>query len=87
MAPMTKQWVVVQSMLENVALTADRYSLSTSLLTFHGHFALMCDAFASVAADEDSLGPSTAEGARHFSEWQKNRADAIRLNLKRIQER
>ena len=73
-------------MAEDPTPTADLVRLVDEFADFHDHCAFMCDAFASMAGDEDGLDPSTAEGVRRYSEWLKHRAQVLKQELRRVQE-
>ncbi|MCG8436381.1 MAG: hypothetical protein MJA83_20380, partial [Gammaproteobacteria bacterium] len=54
---------------------------------FHDCCYFLCDAFSALALEEESLDPNTATGLRYFSHWMKDRAGALKQDLKRIQKK
>lgn len=53
---------------------------------FNDCCAFLCDAFCSLATEEEALDASTVEGLKCFSYWVKQRMVALKTRLKEIQE-
>lgn len=73
---------------------SSKLPLKTDLLHFYEEFvefqdycSFMCEAFASLAAEENYLDTSTAMGASRFCHWIKRRMHELKGDLKRIHEK
>lgn len=77
-------------MNKNVLATAET-SVQMDLLNFYDQFtefqgncAFMCDALVSLIEEEHCLEKNTAGGVSSYSQWIKARAQALKIDLKRI---
>ncbi len=55
-----------------------------NFVEFHDHCSFLCDAFASLATEDDYLDNSTAMGVSRYSHWVKHRAHELRQDLQQI---
>jgi hypothetical protein len=72
---------------QHTPLATDLLHLYDEVAEFNDCCAFLCDAFASLAAAEEGLDGSTAEGLRCLSDWMKQRMEYLKRQLKRIQEK
>lgn len=77
---------MARSKSRKASLARDLVRFYDEFAEFHDYCAFLCDAFASLAADEDGLDPSTALGVSRCSQCLKCRAQALKHDLRRIQE-
>lgn len=73
---------------------ATAFSISSELLDYYDQFsefsdqcAFLCDAYASIAANSETLDSHTARGLEHSTDWLKHRVGALKDSLKQIQEK
>ena len=72
---------------EESSLSHDLLHLYDEVTEFNDYCAFLCDAFACLAVEEDCMDASTAQGLSQLSHWMKRRMEALKLKLKKIQEK
>jgi len=66
------------------SLEADLLHFYDNFVEFHDHCSFLCDAFSSLATEDDYMDNSTAMGASRYSHWVKHRAQELKQNLQQI---
>ncbi len=68
-------------------LTRDLLHLYDEITEFNDHCAFLCDAFACLAAEEDGIDASTAQGLSRQAGWMKRQMEALKSKLNQIYEK
>ena len=74
------------SKLIKTPLYTDLLLFYDEFVEFHDYCSFMCEAFASLATEENYLDTSTAMGASRFCHWTKRRMQELKGDLKNIHE-
>jgi gamma-glutamylcysteine synthetase len=61
--------------------------LYDDFVEFHDHCSFLCDAIASMVAEDDRFDTCTAMGIKRFCHWVKDRGQNLKNELKCIQEK
>ena len=75
------------SKLTKMPLKTDLLHFYDEFVEFHDYCSFMCEAFSSLATEEDNLDTSTAMGASRFCHWIKRRMQELKEDLKKIHEK
>ena len=75
------------SKLTKIPLKTDLLHFYDEFVEFQDYCSFMCEAFASLATEENYLDTSTAMGASRFCQWMKRRMQELRGDLKKIHEK
>jgi len=73
--------------LKALSINHDLLNLYDEISAFNDCCAFLCDAFASLAAEEEALDTSTIEGLKCLSHWMKQRMAEVKRQIKEIQEK
>ena len=75
------------SKLTKTPLNTDLLHFYDEFAEFHDYCSFMCEAFASLATEENFLDTGTAMGASRFCHWIKRRMQELKGDLKKIHEK
>ncbi len=75
------------SKLTNTSIKADLLHFYDEFVELNDYCSFMCEAFASLATEEDYMDESTAMGVSRFCYWIKHRMEVLKGELKQIHEK